>query len=330
MSDARTRRRRFLKAVPAAVAGSLAVPALARQEQAAANPKETLECGEKIFGVDFSDAEEEQALVGVNRNLDTYEHCARSMSRWIPSRRSRSARRCQARQPKGARRRTRSSRSPCRRRGAGRRRSTSSRSCRSRRSRRSSSGATSASTELTRMYLDRLKKHGPTLNCVVTLTEDLALAQAAEADKEIRAGQIQGPAARDSVGRQGSVRDQRHPDDLGRGAVPEPGVRLRRDDRSSDCAMPARCSSRSCRWARWRRATAGSAAGPRIHGTRTIRQRAGRAARRPDRARPRPPGSSASRSAPKRAARSSRRRPSTASSDCARPTAASAATARWR
>ena len=43
------------------------------------------------------------------------------------------------------------------------------------------------------MYLDRLKKYGPKLNCVVTLTEELALAQAAQADKEIRAGKYRGP-----------------------------------------------------------------------------------------------------------------------------------------
>ena len=45
-----------------------------------------------------------------------------------------------------------------------------------------------SSTDLTKMYLERLKKYGPKLNCVVTLTEELALAQAAQADKEIRAG----------------------------------------------------------------------------------------------------------------------------------------------
>jgi hypothetical protein len=42
--------------------------------------------------------------------------------------------------------------------------------------------------DLTKMYVARLKKYGPKLNCVVTLTEDLALAQAAAADREIRAG----------------------------------------------------------------------------------------------------------------------------------------------
>ena len=49
------------------------------------------------------------------------------------------------------------------------------------------------STELTQMYLARLKKFGPKLNCVVTLTEDLALAQAAQADRDIRAGKYKGP-----------------------------------------------------------------------------------------------------------------------------------------
>jgi len=47
--------------------------------------------------------------------------------------------------------------------------------------------------ELTKMYLARLKKYGPKLNCVVTLTEDLALAQAAEAEREIKAGRYRGP-----------------------------------------------------------------------------------------------------------------------------------------
>jgi Asp-tRNA(Asn)/Glu-tRNA(Gln) amidotransferase A subunit family amidase len=43
------------------------------------------------------------------------------------------------------------------------------------------------------MYLARLGRHNATLNCVVTMTEDLALAQAAEADKEIAAGRYRGP-----------------------------------------------------------------------------------------------------------------------------------------
>src|SRR5882762_5492505 len=47
--------------------------------------------------------------------------------------------------------------------------------------------------ELTRMYLARLKQYGPKLNCVVTLTEDLALTQASEAEREIKSGKYRGP-----------------------------------------------------------------------------------------------------------------------------------------
>lgn len=50
-----------------------------------------------------------------------------------------------------------------------------------------------SSEELTRFFLDRLKKYSDTLHCVVTLTEDLALQQAREADKEIAAGRYRGP-----------------------------------------------------------------------------------------------------------------------------------------
>jgi len=49
------------------------------------------------------------------------------------------------------------------------------------------------STQLTRRYLDRLKKYGPRLECVITLTEELALKQARQADEEIAAGHYRGP-----------------------------------------------------------------------------------------------------------------------------------------
>src|SRR6266853_660535 len=50
-----------------------------------------------------------------------------------------------------------------------------------------------SSTELTKMYLERLKKYSPKLLCVITLTEDLALEQAAKADEEIKRGHYRGP-----------------------------------------------------------------------------------------------------------------------------------------
>jgi len=49
------------------------------------------------------------------------------------------------------------------------------------------------SLQLTKLYLERLKKYGPKLECVVTLTEDLALEQAKKADEEIAKGKWRGP-----------------------------------------------------------------------------------------------------------------------------------------
>jgi Asp-tRNA(Asn)/Glu-tRNA(Gln) amidotransferase A subunit family amidase len=49
------------------------------------------------------------------------------------------------------------------------------------------------SAELTEMYLSRIKRLNPKLLCVVTVTEDLAMRQAREADKEITAGRYRGP-----------------------------------------------------------------------------------------------------------------------------------------
>jgi Asp-tRNA(Asn)/Glu-tRNA(Gln) amidotransferase A subunit family amidase len=47
--------------------------------------------------------------------------------------------------------------------------------------------------ELTQMYLARLKRYSPKLNCVITLTEDLATEQAERAAREIRSGKYRGP-----------------------------------------------------------------------------------------------------------------------------------------
>jgi Asp-tRNA(Asn)/Glu-tRNA(Gln) amidotransferase A subunit family amidase len=49
------------------------------------------------------------------------------------------------------------------------------------------------STELTKMYLARLRRYNPTLNFVVSFTDDLAMKQAAQADQEIAAGKYRGP-----------------------------------------------------------------------------------------------------------------------------------------
>jgi Asp-tRNA(Asn)/Glu-tRNA(Gln) amidotransferase A subunit family amidase len=185
------KRRRFLRVVPAAVAGGLAAAPLA-QEQERRIPKATLDCGEKIFGVDFTDAEEEQALNNVNTNLENFERIrqievpldtepAVTFRPYLPGKK-----------PKpGA--------TP----GAPIKVTLQSPPRPSSLDDLAFSPVTAlaalikrrdvTSTELTKMYLDRLKKYGPKLNCVVTVTEELALAQAEQADKEIRAGRYKGP-----------------------------------------------------------------------------------------------------------------------------------------
>ncbi len=50
-----------------------------------------------------------------------------------------------------------------------------------------------SSVELTRFFIERLKKYGDTLQCVITITENIAMQQARQADKEIAAGKYRGP-----------------------------------------------------------------------------------------------------------------------------------------
>ena len=187
-------RRRFLQALPAAVAGSAAAPALIRaQDPHGQIAKETLDCAAKVFGLEFGDAEEEAALRGVNRSLESFEALralaipldtepAVTFRPYLPGKKPRPGA-----TPGAAIRFTAPPPAP----------------------RRASVEDLAffpvtalaplvkrrdvSSTELTRMYLGRLKKHGPRLNNVVTLTEELALAQAAQADKEIRSGRYRGP-----------------------------------------------------------------------------------------------------------------------------------------
>lgn len=49
------------------------------------------------------------------------------------------------------------------------------------------------SQRLTEIYLNRLQRYDPKLHCVITLTRNLALAQAKKADQEIAAGKYRGP-----------------------------------------------------------------------------------------------------------------------------------------
>src|SRR3954466_2674756 len=74
------------------------------------------------------------------------------------------------------------------------------------------------SLELTRMYLERLKRHNPTLNFVVTFTDDLATQQAQQADKEIAAGRYRGPLHGIPWGCKDIIAVPRYPTQWGSGA----------------------------------------------------------------------------------------------------------------
>ncbi len=50
-----------------------------------------------------------------------------------------------------------------------------------------------SSVELTQMYLDRMKRYGPRLECCITLTEELAMRQARRADAEVAVGVYRSP-----------------------------------------------------------------------------------------------------------------------------------------
>ena len=50
-----------------------------------------------------------------------------------------------------------------------------------------------SSVDLTKIYLERLKKYNSVLHCVISFTEELALRQAKNADNEIRVGKYRGP-----------------------------------------------------------------------------------------------------------------------------------------
>ncbi|HEX8031274.1 MAG TPA: amidase [Vicinamibacterales bacterium] len=183
-------RRRFFSTLLAAGA---ATPALAQQ---AAAPQRIdrlrLDAAESIFGVDFNEVEEQMALQSVNRNLDSYEQLRKltipldtepaiTFRPFLPGKRptGKSTPNAKLRVTKPV---VPANLTP---------------------EQIAFLPVTSlavlieskriTSTELTKLYLDRLKKHGDTLKCVVTLTEDLALKQAADADAEIKAGKYRGP-----------------------------------------------------------------------------------------------------------------------------------------
>jgi hypothetical protein len=160
------------------------------------------------------------------------------------------------------------------------------------------------SKRLTALCLERLKRLDPKLKAVVTLTEELALKQAEQADSEIANGRYRGPlhgvpwGAKDLFDTAGIKTTW--------GAEPYRTACPRRMPRSwSAWPRRGRCSPPSCRSAPWRTGTSGSAVGRTIRGIRS----AARAAPAPVRPRQRRRAWSASGWAPRHTARSCRPRP---------------------
>jgi len=50
-----------------------------------------------------------------------------------------------------------------------------------------------SSVELTKFFIDRIKKYGDTLHCLISLTENIAMEEARQADAEIAQGKYRGP-----------------------------------------------------------------------------------------------------------------------------------------
>jgi Asp-tRNA(Asn)/Glu-tRNA(Gln) amidotransferase A subunit family amidase len=178
------------------VAGGLATPLTARQQVAPDPPervdRDELRCAQDAFGVGFSDAERDLMQRGVNANLENAEIVRRmelpssvepavtfSPPVTLPTGRATPGARL-------ARSRT-TLRVEVHARVEDLAYAPLTRLARLIEDRRVTSAA------LTRMFVDRLKRHDETLKCVVTLTEELALAQAAAADREIASGRYRGP-----------------------------------------------------------------------------------------------------------------------------------------
>src|SRR5438128_956029 len=200
-------RRNFVKLLPAAGAAGLAVtkaplslfaqtPSATPTPLASPTPapritKEMLHNAEKIIGIDLTDKQEDMALPGVNRNLDSYE-AVRKIDvpldtepavvfhpalpgfhiKHAPAKVKFKFGKNEPAQFKSV---------------DDLAFATVPQLAELIRTRKISSA------ELTKMYLARLKRYGPRLLCIVTLTEDLALKQAADADAEIKRGKYRGP-----------------------------------------------------------------------------------------------------------------------------------------
>ncbi|MCX6617063.1 MAG: amidase [Acidobacteria bacterium] len=205
---AKLNRRSFVKMVPG---GALAAPGIAaaassaaaqQQKQPPQPPqkvtKEALDAAEQLIGIELTEAQEAMALAGVNRNLASYETLRQidvplntePAFSFHPGLLGKEYPRRQA----AATGRGRGARPPFSKQQAPKFSSledaafsTALELAELLRSRKVSS------LDLTKMYLERLKRYGPKLNCTITLTEELGLEQARQADAEMARGRYRGP-----------------------------------------------------------------------------------------------------------------------------------------
>ena len=94
-----------------------------------------------------------------------------------------------------------------------------------------------SSERLTHIYLERIERFNPQLRCVITVTRELALQQAKQADAEIAAGKYRGPLHGIPVGRQRLAGHGRNCDDLWRRTFSQP----RAGEKFGGGAASARC-----------------------------------------------------------------------------------------
>jgi Asp-tRNA(Asn)/Glu-tRNA(Gln) amidotransferase A subunit family amidase len=203
-------RRSFVKLIPAAGAAGLAVSssplkAFAQTPSPAPTPlpsptpsatalrisKDMMHAAEKLIGIEFTDKQEDMALPGVNRALDNFE-AVRKLDIPLDTEPAvvfhpelpgfhvkRAARKTKFKFGRNAPIQFKSVEDLAF--------ATVAQLSELIRTKKVSS------VELTNMYLSRLKKYGPKLLCIVTLTEDLAMKQAQDADNDLKRGKYRGP-----------------------------------------------------------------------------------------------------------------------------------------
>lgn len=185
------KRRQFLGTVPAILAGS-AAPLAGGQVEPGKITVDALKCAEPIAGVTFTGPEEELMLANVTTLRAHYEALRRipiptgtePAFSFHPPRPASSSGAKLARVTMPARRKAGRTRRPAPEELPFLSITALAPLLESR---------AISSSELTELYLDRLTRHDAALHCVITRTDDLARAQAADADHEIKAGRYRGP-----------------------------------------------------------------------------------------------------------------------------------------